>query len=183
MTRKLFIFFVAPVVLCVFSVSTVAATPIDLSAFDVIDPTVTLGPNNDSATIEEDPFWAPVGLWEYDLAIPEDALSLTFAYALDVKAGNEDYFDFYFGDLTAPFFSVGGSEGVYAGTITEDIMGYAGGPLPLAFALNYGFGDLGLDSVLTLSGAQINPVPEPSTFLLLGFGLAGAAGLRRKFKR
>lgn len=159
------------------------AIPVNLSVFDVIDPTVTVfGPDNDSAQILEDPALAPVGLWETALAIPLGAASLSFSYELQVLLGNEDYFDFFFADLSAPNFSDGGFAGLYSGTVTQDLSGFAGGPLSLGFALNFGFGDFGFDSVLTIKNVRIvqsQPMPAPSTPLLLGLGLVMLLGMMR----
>jgi hypothetical protein len=41
---------------------------------------------------------------------------------------------------------------------------------------------IGIDSV-EIAGNPIAPVPEPSTMLLLGSGLIGLAGFRRKFRK
>ncbi len=41
---------------------------------------------------------------------------------------------------------------------------------------------LGYPGDMTLSGGTAQPVPEPTTMLLFGFGLIGLAGFRRKFK-
>jgi hypothetical protein len=161
------------------------AIPIDLSTFFKIDPTVSIGPNNSSATITEDPDYAPVGLSEPSFYIPTDGLSLTFNYMLNVPSNNEDYFDFYFGDLFGPSDSFGGFNGIYSGSITKDLTSLAGGTLALAFALNYGWSDQGYQSILAISDVQINQIgkiPEPVTFLLVGAGLIGIGGIRRKFR-
>ncbi|MCD4763430.1 MAG: hypothetical protein K8R09_08610 [Desulfobacterales bacterium] len=91
MSRKLSLLLAALVFIAVFSATNVFAIPVDLSIFDTVDSTVTLGPGNSSATIAEDsenPWSAPVGLWESALSIPADALNLTFDYEL-VVAPNE----------------------------------------------------------------------------------------------
>jgi hypothetical protein len=195
-SRKLSLLLVALVFIAVFSTTNVFAIPVDLSAFDTVDPTVTLGPGISAATIYEDSTWAPVGLWESDLHVPADAMSLTFDYTLEVAPNNEDYFDFYFGDLSGPSDSFGGYNSsatdnlIYAGTIGKNLTGLAGGTLPIAFALNYGWDD-GYDgggnyvggefaSVLTISNVKINPIPEPATLLLVSAGLIGMARIRKK---
>ncbi|MCB1787297.1 MAG: hypothetical protein H6953_13410 [Chromatiaceae bacterium] len=165
--------------------SLASASPIDLSQFDTVDSTVVVfGPDNASATVTEDDidFLAPVGLWDLDLAIPADADLLRFSYELVVPADNEDYFDFYFGDLAGPHLSFGGYEGVYSGTVEESLTAYRGGTLALAFALSFGFDDFGFDSILTISDVEISQreqVPLPASIVLLSAGLIGWRTARR----
>ncbi len=45
---------------------------------------------------------------------------------------------------------------------------------------NCGVGDIGLDSSKLYGTAEVAPVPEPATMLLIGTGLIGFAGIRRK---
>lgn len=197
MSRKLSLLLAALVFVFGFCATKVFAIPVDLFSFDMIDYTVTIFvPDNSSASIAEDSLRAPVGLWESDLPIPADALSLTFDYELVVASYNEDYFDFYF-DSAGPSDSFGGYNDtdtnlIYAGTISKYLTDFAGSTLPLAFTLNSGWEGYNdssgnwirdnweLASVLTISNVKINPIPEPATLLLLGTGLIGLARMRKK---
>lgn len=159
------------------------AGPVDLSLFDTVDSTVSIfGPGNASARVTEYSSFGPVGLWELDLFIPADAGRLRFNFELVVPAGNEDYFDFYFGDLAGPYLSFGGLEDVYSGSVDESLAAYRGGTLSLAFALNYGFDDSGFDSILTISDVRLSQqaaVPTPGILALFTVGWIGWRTARR----
>ena len=44
-------------------------------------------------------------------------------------------------------------------------------------------GDAGWEDLMYVRVEGFEPVPEPTTMLLLGSGLLGLAGLKRKFRR
>lgn len=166
------------IILCV---SEAPAIPINLTTFDPYpNDKVDIALNGTSAVIREDDWFAPVSLENYGLFIPENALSLTFNYELVVGADNEDYFDFFILDLSIPDFWVGGDEGTYTGTYTYDLAPLRGETVPIVFDLMYGWGDGGYESYVKISSLDINPVPEPSTIILIAMGIIGLIGFKRR---
>ncbi len=164
------------------------AVPVDLSGWTATD-TVTISEDGYSAIFIEDQLFGPVSL-STTLDIPADAVSFSFDYELVVAAGyNEDYFDFYLDDLSSYLFTDGGyssgTEIIFSGTYTVELSTYIGENVDIKFAMNWGWNDWGLDSILTISnvdiaGGSTSPVPEPGTVILLSTGLAGLAGLRKR---
>lgn len=179
MQRRVFLIVILLIALGAINPSHLLAVPIDFSTFDEQDLTVTvLGPG--AVSITEDYSTAPVRLRDFDIPIPDGSLSLSFDFQLNVPVGNEDYFDFYFNNPGVPSDSFGGTEGFYSGTITKDLNGFGGSTLELIFSLNWGWDDFGYDSVLTISNAAVNPVPEPASMVVMVFGILWLAALRRR---
>ena len=180
MRYKAFWVLAASVFVLIFSPQ-VYAIPIDLNSFDIINSTAIVTPDGSSVTIFEDPGYGPVGIEKINWSIPINAMTLSFDYELVVASDNEDYFDFYFNDDSGPSDFFGGLQGIYSGTLTKDLTPFDGDTLPIVqFTLHWGWDDYLTNSYLTISNVQINPVPEPATLLLVGSGILGIIGFRKR---
>jgi hypothetical protein len=153
-----------------------SALPVDLRTFSA-SPAANIAISADglTATFSEDIVSSPISL-SGNIPFPESAIVVSFQYELSVAAWNEDYFDFFIGDITTPAFSVGGAAGdsllVFSGVQNVDLRPFGAGALALIFDFGFGFGDLGLDSQLTISNVHTPPIPEPSALLVMSIGLA-----------
>lgn len=165
-----------------------SASPLNLSDWDAWGP-VSISADGLSATLSEDTF-GPTSLENPALTISDDATILTFDYRLTVASGNEDYFDFYFDDITMPIFSTGGlnedgTDAFFSGSYSLSLDGLQGGQTAIIFALQWGWDDYGYDSTLVISNVDIatqsvNAIPEPATVILFAIGLVGWAAVRRQ---
>ena len=164
---------------------TLFATPVDLNTFTA-DPSgnVVITSDGFSATLYEDDLISPIFLRNLSFAIPLDALSLSFDYALVVPVDNEDYFDFYIDNIEAPTFPRGGPEGTYSDPYSYDLTALRGQIVPVVFDLTFDWWglDFGFDSYVTISNVNLNPVPEPGTMFLLAIGILGVIGLGKKYR-
>lgn len=166
------------------------------------DPTVDINPSGLSATLYEDPGLGSVLLsndpyfGDPGIPIPENVLTLQFAYIFSEAAGNSDYFyakvfNGDTGEILCDFMlgnpNVDGEyyhDQVYWDLSLFNFSGVS--RLGLEFQLNSD--DMLYDSYLAVGkiyfqtddAPQIDPVPEPSTVMLLGIGLIGLVNIGRK---
>jgi len=183
------------------------AVPVDLNDFwsagnisiapDGSSATLTEDPNFGSAYLSNDPFFEDPGIY-----IPLDSTSLTFDYNFDEPDGNfDEFYAFLFDPFLfdpfgnhIPLLDENGNALEFftdkpgSGTVTWDLLGadFLGDIVGMEFQLNYDpFNDplpsanLALNSSVTISNVNINPVPEPATSLLVLSGLAGLFAARR----
>lgn len=168
----------------VVSSASAAIIPVDLNNF-FADPSVSITTDGTSARITEDPLLFSTllandpGLGDPDIIIPALGTILNFSYDFTEAVGENNEFGVFIVD-GATGGSVGSAFEFFtqdssSGLISFDLTSLAGRTLGLQFELTGLFGDVGFDSLVTISNVFLQtqdstPVPEPSVLLLFFFG-------------
>ena len=169
-----------------------SAAPIDLNDF-FADPSVTVAPDGSSATLSEDPLLGAVllsndpGLGDPNVILPSPGALLSFQFDFVEAAGHNDEFGVFVIDATTGL-SAGAAFEFFtqvssAGTIAFDLTTLVGRTLGLQFQLSALPSDPGVGSQVRVSNASLDPIPEPTTAILLGSALALIALKRRSMRR
>jgi hypothetical protein len=165
------IFFAAALTFCF--ACQASALSLDFSNF-IVDPAGSQGLVDTSTsgelTIREDPSGA-IFVADDSFFVDPLFLSLTFNYQLNLSALDSDFFVVNLNGVFPPVLEVGPFDPLM-GSFFLDLTPFAGDIIGLAFSLEPDFfNDLGFDSMLFLTDAQINVIPEPGTLLLMAIGL------------
>lgn len=161
------------------------STPIDLNDF-FADPTVTVSVDGTSATFTEDALFSAVllsndpGLGDPNVILPGPGVRLVFDFLFDepgTPSVNDDEFSGFLIDASTGT-SVGPAFEFFirdsaTGTVQIDLSSLTGMTLGLQFQLSMLFGDVDLDSTLTVSNlhlVQPEAIPEPTDIALLTVG-------------
>lgn len=170
-----------------FMATTAYGTPINLNDFWA-DPTVTIAPDGSWATISEDQTLALVllsndpGLNDPEVIFAGSNIFLSFEYNfVEGSSINNDEFGAFVLDSTGysagpgyEFFTQDTSSGI----VSFDLFGLTDEPyIGLQFQLSALYGDVDLNSVVTVSNVQTKLIPEPGTIILVLSGLSGIAAL------